>query len=123
MHERDVAATLARDAKALADLADEDIILLQPGASPIVGVNAFRAHLAETFARTTETTIVKYVPEFKDISVSGDLAYEWGYFEVSVTAGGAGETANFRARFLRILKRQKDGTWKFHRVMWTPDNF
>jgi hypothetical protein len=45
-------------------------------------------------------------------------AFEWDYFDASYKESEKAEVKRFRAKALRILRRQKDGSWKFARVMW-----
>jgi uncharacterized protein (TIGR02246 family) len=121
LHQADVAATLMRDVDALAALWDDDGVLLQPGQSPVIGKTAFVEFLRQNFAKSASMKILKDAPEIRDIQVEGDVAYEWSTFDSIVTSSDLEQPANVRARFVRILRRQSDGPWRFSRVMWTPE--
>jgi uncharacterized protein (TIGR02246 family) len=121
LHQADVAATLARDLKGLTALWDDDAVLLQPGQPPIAGKAAFRQFVKQSFAKSPSGKVLKYVPDIRDLQVTGEVAYEWGYFDSIVRSSEQEQRVTFRARFVRVLKRQPDGSWKFTRVMWSPE--
>jgi uncharacterized protein (TIGR02246 family) len=121
LHQADVAATLMRDVDALTALWDDDGVLLQPGQSPVIGKTAFVEFLKQNFATSASLKVLKYAPEIRDIQVEGDIAYEWGIFNSTVRSSDLEQPTNFRARFVRILRRQPDGSWRFSRVMWAPE--
>ena len=62
--------------------------------------------------------ILSYKPVIKDLQIAGNWAIEWDYFEASYKESENSEPKSFRAKALRVLKRQPDGSWKFARVMW-----
>ena len=65
--------------------------------------------------------VLKYEPEIKDVQVVGTVAYEWGYINVTQQDSPTSKPTTFRARFLRTMKVQADGSWKFTRVMWNTE--
>jgi len=122
LHQHDISATLSSNVEELTALWTDDGVLIGAGAKPIAGKAAIRDFLTATFAKSPTMKVLTYEPEFEDLQVSGDFAYEWGYFNATQQASSTSQPANFRARFLRVLRRQLDGSWKFSRVMWSPDN-
>jgi len=50
-----------------------------------------------------------YVPDRLEVSASGDLAYAVGYYDVVRNA----EAKTEKHCGLDVLKKQKDGSWKF----------
>lgn len=121
LHHDDVVATLARDAEALTALWDADGVLLQPGVPAIMGKAAFYTFIQQSFAKSPTGKVLKYVPDIRDVQVSGGVAYEWGYFDSTFQPSEQQQPVNFRAKFVRVLKQQADGTWRFTRVIWTPE--
>jgi uncharacterized protein (TIGR02246 family) len=121
LHQDDVAATLARDVEALTALWDADGVLLQPGQPAVVGKSAFREFAKQSFAKSPSGKLLKYVPDIRDVQVAGDVAYEWGYFDSTFRPSDQEQPVSFRAKFVRVLKRQPDGTWRFTRIIWTPE--
>lgn len=82
---------------------------------------AFREFIKQSFAKSPSGKVLKYVPDIRDVQVAGDVAYEWGYFDSTFRASDQEQPVSFRAKFIRVLKQQPDGTWKFTRVIWTPE--
>lgn len=121
LHKDDITATIARDADALTALWDDDAVLLQPGTPPIIGKAAFHHFMTQALAKSPSVGVVKYVPDIRDIQVAGDVAYEWGYFDAAQKSSDQQAPQSLRAKLLRVMKRQADGSWKFTRVMWLPD--
>ena len=118
LHRQDVAATLSGDPKALAELWTDDAVRLQQGQEADVGKQAIRAADERGKAVAPEFRIVSFVPEIKDITITDGWAFEWGYFTGSSKDKIDGEEKRFRAKLLRVLKKQSDGSWRFARVMW-----
>jgi ketosteroid isomerase-like protein len=56
--------------------------------------------------------------EIQDIQITGDWAFEWGYFSYK-TAKGDQASVQY-GTVMRVMKRQSDGTWRFARVMGLP---
>ncbi|MGA7318084.1 MAG: nuclear transport factor 2 family protein [Silvibacterium sp.] len=121
LHKDDITATIARDVDALTALLDDDAVLLQPGTPPIIGKAAFHDFMKQALAKSPSVKVVKYVPDIRDIQVTGNVAYEWGYFDAAQKSSDQQAPENLRAKLLRVMKRQPDGSWKFTRVMWLPD--
>jgi uncharacterized protein (TIGR02246 family) len=118
LHQQDIDATVSRDLGKLTNLWAEDGVLLGQGDEPLAGKEAIEASLKQNFAAHPTMKVLKYVPEITDLQVVGDTAYEWGFFDVTHQLSADSKPASFRARFLRIMRRQPDGSWKFVRVMW-----
>jgi ketosteroid isomerase-like protein len=53
--------------------------------------------------------------DIRDIQVAGNVAYEWGYFEAAQKSSDQQAPESLRAKLLRVMKRQPDGSWKFTR--------
>jgi uncharacterized protein (TIGR02246 family) len=121
LHQDDITATFARDANALTALFDDGAVLLQPGIPPIIGKAAIKDLMQQALAKSPSVKIVKYAPDIRDIQVAGNLAYEWGYFDAVQKGPNQSAPQKVRAKLLRVMKRQPDGSWRFTRVMWLSD--
>ncbi len=121
LHQADVDATLKQGVDALTELWDDNRVLLQPGPAPVIGRCAFVESLKRNLEQSASLKVLNCAPEIGDIQVEGDVACEWGHFDSTVRASDLDPPAEFRARFVRILKRQGDGSWRFLRVMWSPE--
>jgi ketosteroid isomerase-like protein len=121
LHQQDIDATVSMDVGKLTDLWADDAVLLNQGEKPLVGKSAIQASLKQNFAANANMKVLKYVPEITDLQVVGDAAYEWGSFEATHQLSPDSKPASFRARFLRVMGLQSDGSWKFVRVMWNTE--
>ena len=120
LHQQDVAATLASDLKKLSALFTDDGVLFNEGQAPLIGRPAYEAWVGKEMAQHPMVKVLKYVPDIRDVQIAGDVAYEWGYFDAVQQNSPGAQPVVFRGRLLRVLKRQRDGAWKFVRVMWQP---
>ena len=118
LHQQDVSATLAHDPKALADLFTEDAVLLVPGETPVIGRKAILAQNEKDHTAHPDARVLSYRPEIKDLQTRDGWAFEWDTFDASYRESEKGEVKSFRAKALRVLERQPDGSWRFARVMW-----
>ena len=121
LHQQDIDATVSMDVGKLTDLWADDGVLLGQGDKPLVGKSAIQASLRQNFAANPTMKVLKYVPEVTDLQVVGGAAYEWGFFEATHQLSADRKPASFRARFLRVMRLQTDGSWKFVRVMWNTE--
>jgi ketosteroid isomerase-like protein len=105
------------DIATLSSLTDEDHIMVAPNRPPVVGKAANDAANGRGFQQFNidET----WVP--LETVVDGNLAYQRGTFTVVATpkAGGASRTTH--GNFLRIYRRQPDGSWRMSRDMFSSD--
>jgi uncharacterized protein (TIGR02246 family) len=121
LHRRDVEAAKAQDLRTLLSLWTEDGVLLAPGRMPIIGTEALKAHLEEEAEATKAYRIAKYEQQWKEIKIVGDWAFEWGFFDGEAQPESGGQPIKQKAKMMRILKRQKDGSWKCARVIYHED--
>ena len=119
LHRQDVAATITGDPKALAELWAEDAVRLEPGPAE-VGKKLIKQHDSEMLQKNGAMKILTYAPEIKDVKIVDGWAFEWGYFNSTYRDNPNAPIKSFRAKLLRVLEKQKDGSWKFARVMWNP---
>jgi ketosteroid isomerase-like protein len=105
------------DSAALSALTDDDHIMLAPGRPPIVGKAANDAANARGFQ---QFNIVETWNPIETV-IEGNLAYQRGSFTVAATpkAGGAARTT--AGSFLRIYRRQADGSWRMSRDMFNAE--
>jgi ketosteroid isomerase-like protein len=105
------------DIATLSSLTTEGHIMLAPGRPPIVGKaanDAANGRVAQQFKIDEHWTPIETV-------IDGDLAYQRGTFTVAATPKAGGETRNTSGNFLRIYRRQTDGSWRMVRDMFNSD--
>jgi uncharacterized protein (TIGR02246 family) len=112
---QDAAATVARDAVAMADLWTDDAVRFGPDTPADVGKQAIR----ETNERSTARPIkvLTFVPGTRDLTIWDGGAVEWRYFTASYVASPGGEPKQVRGTVLVVLKKLPDGSWKCFRAM------
>lgn len=117
INQRDVPFALAHDAAAMMSQWTDDFVLL-PAAGPIM---RGRHAIAEAFRGVESPEVVDSVLDIQEVKVLGDYAYQWGTYHYSVRPRGGGETIRTSGKLMRILQRQRDGTWKMYRGIATVD--
>ena len=116
---QDVAATVARDAVAMADLWADDAVRFGPDAPAQVGRQVIR----EANERSTASPIkvLTFVPETKNLTIWDGGAVEWRYNTASYIASPGGEPQQNRGTVLGVYKKLPDGSWKVFRAMGIPE--
>ncbi len=96
----------------------DDAVILAPG-SPVVSGSEIEAWAAETFFDPFDMTVSL---EDDEVQVMGEWAFVRGHFSLSVTPKGGGDTQEDRGKYLDLLRRQSDGSWKYARLAWNSDS-
>jgi uncharacterized protein (TIGR02246 family) len=119
LRRQDAAATIARDAAAMADLWADDAVRFGPGAPAHVGRQAIR----EANQRSTASPIkvLSFVPETRDLTIWDGGAVEWSHHTASYVASPGGEPQQNRGTALGVYKKLPDGSWKAFRAMGIPE--
>lgn len=102
-------AVAASDVDGIMSLMDDSITVLVPGVPPIEGPQAYRAGLAPMFS-TAEVRLRLAMP--LRLWIAGPLAFVH-YTGVLVTIPkAAGDSVRSPLRYVDILRRQPDGSWR-----------
>ena len=76
-----------------------------------------RRYLEDLFAEyTTHLNIIMAA-----IVISGDLAYDYGWHEITLTPRSGGEPILVRKRYLELWRKQKSGEWRIIRYIDNND--
>ena len=119
LRDADVAASKAYDADGLAALFTDDAVALGPGQPPVRGIAAIRAGLRRMVA-SLDIEVLDYKEAFEETLLFGDTAVEWGRIEGTERPRGGVEVSTSRVHVMRILRRQRDGSWRIHRTIYAP---
>ena len=63
----------------------------------------------------------RFTIHLEEVQVAGDWGYARGTYSLSVTPKAGGETAFDNGKWLKIFKRQPDGSWKIFRNCFNSD--
>ena len=115
LHEQDKDATLADSADQLAKLWDKDAVRFHAERPAEIGAAVIYADDKQWEMSSGRERSLCYDLEIQDIQIAGDWAFEWGYF--SGKSAKSDKVSIFYGKGMRVMKRQRDGTWRFARVM------
>lgn len=98
------------DVQQVMSLVTEDFVALPPDKPALVG----RQAVAQQIAMDLSTMDVQQL-EFKheEVQMHGDWAFAWGNSRGAVLVGG--ETIDVTGKYLWVLQKQTDGSWKLAR--------
>jgi uncharacterized protein (TIGR02246 family) len=108
----------AGDASAAVALVMDDAVDLPPNRPAVIGREAIRSFVQSDF----DTFTMNFADEIVEVEVAGDLAVIWSNYTVTLTPKDDGEPIENTGKWLKVLKRQPDGSWKFSRNIWNSDN-
>ena len=111
-----VEAIKRKDVAAVLTIYTDDAIVLPPGQEPVIGREAIREFYKSYYAGSWQLVS----EEFKTTSIvlRGDVAIETADYSGEINQGEKG-TIHFKGKNLVVWKRQKDGSWKLFRDMWS----
>ncbi len=90
-------------------LMTDDFVALTPDKPPLIGKKLVQAQVIADLAQLDVETL-HFEPE--KIVASDDWAWTWGRSEVVMTTPQSEEPIRVQGKYLWILQRQPDGTWK-----------
>ena len=107
----------AGDLDAWMSVWSDDGIQMPPGEAPLVGRGAIRARnrpLLDQFAYDMRITN-------EEVGVAGGWAFTRGRYSVTLTPKAGGESTSIDGKYMTILQRQPDGSWKIHRDIFNSN--
>jgi len=92
-----------------------DAVFLQPTGERITGSAALRS-LFQTIMATFNSDLTLHS---QNLETSGDLAYDSGDFEETLTTIATGAKIMAKGSYVMIFKRQPNGSWQIVQQVWT----
>lgn len=92
-----------------------DAVFLQPTGERITGSAALRS-LFQSIMATFNSDLTLHS---QNLETSGDLAYDSGDFEETLTTIATGAKISSKGSYVIIFKRQPSGSWKIVQQVWT----
>ena len=89
----------------------EDGVQMPPGEPAVVGKDRIRARNGAGLARFKFDMGITN----EEVQVAGDWAYIRGTYKATLTPKQGGAPVLVDGKYMSILARQQDGSWKFHR--------
>jgi ketosteroid isomerase-like protein len=108
------------DASRVLAIADPDLVSFTDGAPSEFGqsgLDVLKTRLANLFERFT----VKLVVVVIEIRLQGDIAYDYGWHDFTLTPKDGSEAIHRRDRYVDIWRKNKEGKWKLWMYMDNQD--
>ncbi len=106
------------DVNAMVNMWAPDGVMLPAGEPAVVGSRQIRGWLAKN-QPDASVVISNDVSNWKDITVTGDYAFQWAQTFVDLQSRAGGGGAHMSGTVLQVLKKQPDGSWKLYRSSWS----
>ena len=107
----------ADDVDRFMSLWTEDGILMPPNGPPVIGKDQIRVR---TIGRFDQVTFDLNGTE-AEVEVAGGWAFTRGNYTITVTPKEGGQPVFIDGKFMNILERQPDGSWKMHRGIFNSN--
>jgi uncharacterized protein (TIGR02246 family) len=95
----------------------EDGVLMPPNEPSVIGKEALLSWYQNAFKHVQ----IDFTISFEQIEVAGDWGFVRGGYEGTLIPKPDGEPIPDNGKYLEILKRQPDGSWKWACHMWSSD--
>ena len=112
------ASLSAGDVDRWVELWTDEGIQLPPGEPAVVGKEAIRER---NKAALTDLFDIEMSITNEEVQVGGEWAVARGVYSASLTPKAGGDSIPIDGKFMTILQRQPDGTWKIHRDIYNSN--
>jgi uncharacterized protein (TIGR02246 family) len=113
------AAGRASDTNRLLSLFGEGAIWMPPNMTAIAGKEAIRGWFQQFF---DQLAVDEYAITADEVVVSGNWAFLRGTYDQTMSPKAGGDPMHEIGKYIAILEKQSDGTWKWKRVIWNSNN-
>jgi uncharacterized protein (TIGR02246 family) len=108
----------SNDASAAAAHFTETAVSMPPNHEALSGRQAITDDMVAMFeGMGAELTISS-----EEVEVAGDWAFDRGTYTMKLTPKGDGDPMEDKGKYIVILEKQADGSWKLAREVWNSDN-
>lgn len=111
------AAVNAGDVDRLTDSFTEDAVVMPPNEPVVTGYEAIESWFEANFEQfTTELRVSS-----DEVEVVDGWAFDRGTYTLTLTPKAEGEPTEDNGKYIDILQKQPDGSWKYARSIWNSD--
>ena len=96
----------------------DDIVALAPG-FPVVSGEDMENWISKTFFDPFD---IEFSSEDVEVETEGNLGYVRGHYKQALIPKHGGDTIELIGKYLCIVKRQSDGSWRFSHIAWNSDS-
>ncbi len=121
LRDKVTAAYNSTDAAALAATYADDAIMMNPNQEAVEGKQAIQASYEAMFKENAGKIVITLVLTPLETQLAGDWAYDRGNATSTITPK-SGKPTEQSGKYLVIVKRQTDGSWKLYREMSNMNN-
>ncbi|HCO96501.1 MAG TPA: hypothetical protein DIU00_21615 [Phycisphaerales bacterium] len=105
-------------------MSDEPVLIMSHEPA-IVGKEAIRTlyqYVFENYSFSSDENYTRMIDvEEMEVEIDGDLGYIWSRYSSTETPKAGGDTIEDHGNQVHIVKRQRDGSWKFALLIATFD--
>ncbi len=105
------------DLDAWLSLWTEDGVAMPPGEPSVIGKDRIRERNKAVLDRFTFSMGITN----EEVGVAGDWAFARGTYKATLTPKAGGEAIVVDGKYMSILQRQADGSWKIHRDIFNSN--
>jgi ketosteroid isomerase-like protein len=108
------------DSSRVLAIADPDLVSFYDGAPSEFGesgLEVLKTRLANLFELFTAKLLVIVI----EIRLQGDVAYDYGWHDLTLTPKNGGQSVHRRDRYVDIWRKNKEGKWKLWMYMDNQD--
>ena len=113
-----VAAENGGDSATLVTLWTDDGVLMPAHAPAANGKEAIQGFYQARFEQFTQELTVSS----EELQVADQWAFDRGTYALTLSPKAGGEGTEDNGKYIVIVQRQPDGSWKFARLIWNSDN-
>jgi uncharacterized protein (TIGR02246 family) len=120
LNQRLAAVSSAGDLPRWLDLFTDEMVLLPPlpaGQPALVGKEALAAWAQTAF----RSFVIDETIMTDEVQLFGDLGFTRGTYRSTATPKAGGESHHVSGRFLFVVRRLPDGSWRYLRGIWNSD--
>ena len=118
VNEKFLAAWNADDLDILVALLDDEAVIMPPGEPAVIGKQACEAWIASS----KEAFSSEHIWSSDEIVVSADWAFSRGTSAGTNTPKAGGDPIQIDGKYIWLMKRQSDGSWKYARCIFNWNN-